>query len=239
MSTTIYVFHPWIEATETADTVVSVFGQWWDGDVVSGPTYTLTADAASFTLTGIAAGLQASRTLTADAASFTLTGIDANLLSVKTMAADVGTFALTGIDANLTASRLLGADAVAFVFTGIDAGLTASRTIAMAVGEFTLTGIDATLTFTTSDVPSIDTLLVTRTAAATLRFTGTTDGNRIQYYIEAAPGSTPDESDPPTGEVTVTRNTPFDFDVEGVDVGGLRVHARAAHRGNVGSWAAL
>jgi hypothetical protein len=31
--TTLYLFHPWIEASETGDTVLSLFGQWWDGDV--------------------------------------------------------------------------------------------------------------------------------------------------------------------------------------------------------------
>lgn len=30
--TTLYLFHQFIEATETADTVLSLFGQWWDGD---------------------------------------------------------------------------------------------------------------------------------------------------------------------------------------------------------------
>lgn len=34
--TTVYLFHPWIEASETENTVVSVFGQWWDGDVSGG-----------------------------------------------------------------------------------------------------------------------------------------------------------------------------------------------------------
>lgn len=29
---TFYDFHEWIEASETANTVWSDFGQWWDGD---------------------------------------------------------------------------------------------------------------------------------------------------------------------------------------------------------------
>ena len=156
-----------------------------------------------------------------------------------TLTADAGTFTLTGIATNLLASRRVSADLGTFALSGIDAGLLASRQIAAATGTFILTGIDAELTYTPSDTPLIDSLFVTRTAAATIRFTGTTDGNRVQYYIQAAPGTTPDESDTPTGEVTVTRNIAFDFNVEGVDVGSIRVHARAAHRGNVGSWAAL
>jgi len=221
-----------------ADVYLDVYGAASGGN-------TLTADTGTFTLTGIDAGLTYSgpvgptHTLEADAGSFALTGIAADFALTRLIAADAGTFALTGIDASLTASRSITADTSEFTLTGIDAGLIANRTIAIAVGEFSLTGIAADLTYTPSDVPSIDTLLVTRTAEAIIRFTGTTDGNRVQYYIQAAPGSTPDESDAPTGEVTVTRNTPFDFEVEGVDVGSIRVHARAAHRGNVGSWAAL
>jgi hypothetical protein len=34
--TILYPFHPWIEASETSDTVLSVFGQWWDGDAGGG-----------------------------------------------------------------------------------------------------------------------------------------------------------------------------------------------------------
>src|SRR5690606_31281804 len=32
---TLYLFHPWIEASETGDTVLSLFGQWWDGDAAA------------------------------------------------------------------------------------------------------------------------------------------------------------------------------------------------------------
>lgn len=34
--TTLYLFRPLIEASETGDTVVSLFGQWWDGDAGGG-----------------------------------------------------------------------------------------------------------------------------------------------------------------------------------------------------------
>jgi hypothetical protein len=33
--TTLYLFHPWIEASETGDTVLSLYGQWWDGDAAA------------------------------------------------------------------------------------------------------------------------------------------------------------------------------------------------------------
>jgi hypothetical protein len=208
-----------------------------DADLVS--VKTLIADSGEFALTGIAADLIASRKIDCVAGEFSLTGIDADLAASRLLSADEGSFSLTGIDADLLANRTIAIAVGEFTLTGIDAGLVASRVLTIDVGTFDLTGIAAGLVYTSSDVPSIDTLLVTRTAEAIIRFTGTTDGNRVQYYIQAAPGTTPGESDAPTGEVTVTRNTPFDFEVEGVDVGDIRVHARAAHRGNVGSWAAL
>ncbi len=34
--TTQYPFHQWIEASETSDTVLAVFGPWWDGDAAGG-----------------------------------------------------------------------------------------------------------------------------------------------------------------------------------------------------------
>lgn len=43
--TTLYLFHPWIEASETGDTVLSLFGQWWDGDAAATAAITGTATA--------------------------------------------------------------------------------------------------------------------------------------------------------------------------------------------------
>lgn len=34
--TTLYIYHRWIEASETSATVLSTFGQWWDGDAAAG-----------------------------------------------------------------------------------------------------------------------------------------------------------------------------------------------------------
>lgn len=105
-------------------TVASLFSIY--ATYTAGPTYTLTADAGSFTLSGTAASLTASRLLTADAGSFTLTGQDASLLASRTLTADPGSFTLTGQDATFSRSYVLDAEAGSFTLTGQDATLTYS-----------------------------------------------------------------------------------------------------------------
>lgn len=113
--------------------------------------YTLTADAASFTLTGVATGLIAARSLTADQQSYSLTGVAANLLRGFSLTADQSTFALSGVDAGLTTARLLTADQQTYALTGVDAGLTytpaGAYTLTADVGTFTLTGNAAGLNY--------------------------------------------------------------------------------------------
>jgi hypothetical protein len=68
----------------------------------SATAYTITADQATFALTGVAAALLRGYLMAAALATFTLSGIDAALSKGKTLVADVGSFALTGITATLT-----------------------------------------------------------------------------------------------------------------------------------------
>jgi len=112
---------------------------------------TLTADTGTFALTGIAAGLLASRQITAETGTFALSGIDAGLALVSKITADTGVFTLSGITAGLLVSRQITADTGTFALSGIDAGLTYSgpvgptHTLAAVVGTFTFTGIAAAL----------------------------------------------------------------------------------------------
>lgn len=73
-----------------------------------GPTYTLSCDAVTFSLTGQDAELLYNRVLRADNASFTLTGQDATLtytpVTGYTLDADAGTFNFVGQDATLVYS---------------------------------------------------------------------------------------------------------------------------------------
>ena len=108
--------------------------------------YTLTADKATFTLTGIAAGLTRQLKLTADTGSFALTGNATGLTRQLKMTASVGSFTETGIAVGLTQQKKLATSTGAFTETGIDAGLTVARKLVVSTGSFTETGIDAGLT---------------------------------------------------------------------------------------------
>lgn len=117
-----------------------------------GATYTLTAQAGSFTLTGANATLTATRNLTAQAGSFTLTGSNATLSKSYTLTANAGSFTLTGANATLTANRLLTAQQGSFTLTGADVNFTynsgATYTLTAQAGSFALTGADITTTAT-------------------------------------------------------------------------------------------
>lgn len=92
-----------------------------------GTSYTLAADAASFTLSGQDAGLTATRTIAGDAGSFALAGQDAGLYVGRKITGDAGAFAFTGQDADLVYTQpgvyTLAADAGAFALDGQDAAL--------------------------------------------------------------------------------------------------------------------
>lgn len=107
--------------------------------------YTLTAAAGSFALTGNAAALLASRKLTAAAGSFALTGNAAGLYLGRRLSAAAASYAWTGNAASLVTSRRLAAAAGAYVLTGNAAALRLDRLLAAASGSYTFTGNDASL----------------------------------------------------------------------------------------------
>ncbi len=131
--------------------------------------YTLACVTGSFTLTGNAAGLLASRQLPGATQSYALTGNAASLTVGRKVAANVATFSLTGTPAGLTAQRrmvaaqgalsltgvatglragrLLTATTRAYALTGVAVNLTAARRLSCAVGALTLTGVAAGLIY--------------------------------------------------------------------------------------------
>lgn len=112
---------------------------------------TLAADSASYTLTGQATGLAFNRVLTADSASYALTGQDATLTytpisgATYTLIADSASFALTGQPVGLAFNRVLAADTTSYALTGQDATLAQGYTLAAENGAYSLTGVDASL----------------------------------------------------------------------------------------------
>jgi hypothetical protein len=107
----------------------------------------LTADASSFAVSGTAAGLRADRKLSAAAGSYAVTGTDATLThqSGFTLLADSGSFSVTGTAAALTAQRRLNAEAGAFSVTGTAAGLQSGRRLTAESGAYALAGEAASL----------------------------------------------------------------------------------------------
>jgi hypothetical protein len=109
--------------------------------------YTITADAGTYTLTGVAAGLRAARKIAGAQGTYALTGVAAGLRAGRKIAGATGTYALSGVDAGLKATRTLTADAGAYTLTGQDATLTeaGAYTLIAEAGAYTLTGVDAGL----------------------------------------------------------------------------------------------
>jgi hypothetical protein len=113
--------------------------------------YTLAADSGSYSLTGQAAALRATRELDGAAGSYTLTGQDATLTYTPaggggafTLTADPGSYALTGVAAGLKTGRKVAGAAGSYGLSGQAASLRRSRNLVAAAGSYTLTGVAAT-----------------------------------------------------------------------------------------------
>jgi hypothetical protein len=119
----------------------------WSVPAGGAASYTLTAAAGSYTLTGQPAALTAARRLAAAQGSYALTGQSANLLYGRNLAAGAGTYALTGQAAALRAARLLGAAQGSYTLTGQAAGLLLGHRLAAGQGSYTLTGQAAGLLY--------------------------------------------------------------------------------------------
>ena len=122
----------------------------------AGPTYTLTADAGTLTLTGQDA--QRDLSMAADAGTLTLTGHDAALTHGYVLAADAGTLTLTGQDADLTytpasITYTLTADAGTLTLTGQDATFGRTYVLDAESGVLSLPGQDAVLDYSGNPEP--------------------------------------------------------------------------------------
>jgi hypothetical protein len=113
-------------------------------------TYTLTAAAGSYALTGQSAGLLYGRKLAAGAGTYTLTGQAATLRAARLLGASQGSYTLTGQAAGLLLGHRLAAGQGSYTLTGQAAGLLYGRRLGAAQGAYALTGQDATLVYSAS-----------------------------------------------------------------------------------------
>jgi hypothetical protein len=102
--------------------------------------YSMTADKATFTLTGRDAGTLYGRKLIADVRSYADTFIDAGLLYGRRFTGDVRSYALTGRDAGLNKGLSMPADRATFTLTGRDANFPRTYRLTADKATFTLTG---------------------------------------------------------------------------------------------------
>lgn len=120
----------------------------------AGSTYTLTADAASYSITGADASLIVNRKLIADTANIPIAGADATLTYTPiggptyTLTADAGSYAITGNATGLAFNRVLTADAGSYSVAGQAVGLAFNRVLSAATANIPVAGQDVTLTYT-------------------------------------------------------------------------------------------
>lgn len=119
----------------------SFVGEGFVGSIESAAgSYTLTAAQGSYSLTGQAAGLRASRILTAAQGSYSLSGQDATLRKSYPLVAAQGSYSLTGQPAGLAVARVITAAQGSYALTGIAANLVYGKTLAAEQGTYSLSG---------------------------------------------------------------------------------------------------
>ena len=136
----------------------------------------MSADVATFTLTGQAATFKENVNLSASAGSFTLTGQTAGLTQQIKMTAGVGSFALTGIAAELTQQVKMSAGVGSFALSGQAADLVYAQKIAAGTGAFSLTGVNASLVAATNLTAGVGSFTLTGNA---------TDGLDIKLGVQS------------------------------------------------------
>lgn len=114
---------------------------------VSGQSYTLTADAGSYALTGAAVDLLKDYHIDVDAGAYALTGTNIDLLLDRLLSIDAGSYAVAGTDASLLYGRTLIIEVGSYETTGAAISLLADRILSMDAGAYAVTGSDVNLTF--------------------------------------------------------------------------------------------
>lgn len=124
----------------------SFVGEGYVGSIeAASGSYTLVAAQGSYSLTGQAAGLRASRSLTAAQGSYSLNGQAATLRKSYPLVAAQGGYSLGGQAAGLRVDRSLTAAQGSYALTGQAASLSYGKQLVAAQGSYSLTGQAAAL----------------------------------------------------------------------------------------------
>lgn len=114
---------------------------------------TITADQASFSLTGQASSLRPARLLASAQSSFTLSGQSASLTRNYRIAASQASFSESGQSASPTASMVISAAQSSLSIAGQDATVSRGHRLAASHGSLSATASDAAL-YATRTIPS-------------------------------------------------------------------------------------
>jgi hypothetical protein len=104
--------------------------------------FSLTADPATYALSGVNASLVATYIVSADPGAYTYTGVAATLNTTFIVSADPGTYVLNGVAATLVApTESISADPGAYTLTGV--AITPHITMSADPGTYVVSGADA------------------------------------------------------------------------------------------------
>lgn len=132
-----------VEYQSLYDNPWQIFGRALRRAVVHGAapqSYTLTAAAGTFTLSGQSAGLTVARRLVAAQGVFSLVGQQAGIGRSFALTAATGAFGVTGQVAGLRSARRIAAGTGSFSLTGGSAGLKVAHRVTAGSGAFSLQG---------------------------------------------------------------------------------------------------
>lgn len=113
-------------------------------DAGQGKAYTLSCDAGSYTLTGNAATFTIARTLSAGSGSYVYTGYAASLNKNYVLQSSNGSYSINGQNVSFTRHYEISASNGSYTISGQNAGLVYGKFIDALPGSYAITGYDAT-----------------------------------------------------------------------------------------------
>jgi hypothetical protein len=146
----------------------------------------LTADQATFTITGNDVNLNLNKILLTDPAAYNLTGNDASFSLARRLEAALRTYSLNGNGADLLLSGGLRADTQSYNVTGNDATLSLNRKIIAVSEAYTVTTNDANITRTVIRTAAVASYTIT-TYSATIFYGNTLSAPAASYTVSTRP----------------------------------------------------
>jgi hypothetical protein len=110
-------------------------------------------------------------TLSADPASFAVTGSAATIVSTRVLSASPASYAVTGADAAVGRTPELNAQPASYTISGVAATFVTTRSLTASPASYAITGAPATLA-SEGQAPNMDEILTGWIASAVVGHTG-------------------------------------------------------------------